>query len=167
MKDSQSRQRRIAVAAAAAMAILIQASAVMAQQTSHPDRDTPAIYYFPESQPASTPNASPQANGTARYALSPGSSYNQTGAAPASSGAGYSYGSSDQPPQSDEQQQVTFDTNVFCAAPDGSGKPRSEAWVRNCVAAAKVGSNAPSRKAREEILQQQQRALTAGADQLQ
>ena len=165
MKDSPSRQPRLAIAASAALAILFQASAVMAQQTGHPDRDTPAIYYFPETQPASTPEARPQANGPARYSPQPGSSYNQS--APASQGA-YAYGSTDQPQQSDEQQQVTFDTDTFCATPDSSGKPRSEAWIRNCIAAAKTGPNAPSRKAREEVLQQQQRALsTAGADQLQ
>lgn len=151
MKDSPSRQPRLAIAISATMAVLFCQSSAALAQAGRQDRDMPAIYYFPQAQSTSAPEARPQVNGSARFAPQPGNIYpNQPGTP---QGAGYPNEGTDQLQQSDDQQQVTFDTDVFCAAPDSSGKPRSEAWIRNCNAAAKVGPNAPSRKAREELLQ--------------
>lgn len=158
MKDSLATTLRSAgilpLAATALLCLIPQG----AQAQASKDRDVPAIYYFPESQsgnPRAPATSGPQAGTQPGYA-----SPQQGGYAATPGTGGYGSGTADQQPAA-EQPPIAFDTDAFCAAPDSNGKPRSEAWIKNCIAAANIGPNAPARKAREEVLQQQQNAAAS------
>ncbi|MGY3581926.1 hypothetical protein ACVIGB_000002 [Bradyrhizobium sp. USDA 4341] len=165
MKDSSAKRLVGSTRIAAAAILCLYPLGASAQQTSK-DSDVPAIYYFPETQPAAAvPGISqhPVANPQSNYRPGQAPSYNQYGA-PGQTPGGYGTGAADVP--ADADQPIEFDTNAFCEAPDATGKIRSAAWVKNCISAATVAPDATAREPQEQILQQQlQNAGAAGQHQ--
>jgi hypothetical protein len=162
MKDSFACKIGLAVPASLVAAAILFMSPFTAFAQQSKDRDIPAIYYFPEtpSEPANQrapqrPLPTPQANGM--QIQSPAlPQYGLPQQAPGSYAPG---AASDATPV---DQPIPFNVDEYCAAPDASGKARSAAWIKNCVSAATEGPDAPTRKAREQLLEQQQNAGAAG-----
>jgi hypothetical protein len=161
MKDSFTRRIGLTVPSSLAATVLCLSPFTADAQQSR-DRDVPAIYYFPETQPAPVnpaaqrPLPTPQVNGMQQGQSTAIPQYGLPQQAPGSYATGTA---SDAAPV---DQPIPFNVDEYCAAPDVGGKPRSEAWIKNCVSAATEGPDAPARRAREQLLLQQQNAVAAG-----